>query len=83
MRYVMLVLGALFLAGTSALAHHSYGATYSTKKEIKLEGKLLTVLLSQPAFVRHRAGAGRGRRDAALVGRVERDVPAGEHRHHA
>ena len=48
MRYVLFVLGALAVAGTSALAHHSYGATYNTKKEIKLEGKLLQFSYRNP-----------------------------------
>ena len=41
MRHVILLLGAIFIAGTVASAHHSYGATYETKKEVKLEGKLV------------------------------------------
>ena len=41
MRHVILLLGAFFVAGTVASAHHSYGATYETKKEVKLEGKLV------------------------------------------
>ena len=41
MRHVILLLGAIFVAGTVASAHHSYGATYETKKEVKLEGKLV------------------------------------------
>ena len=41
MRHVILLLGAIVVAGTVASAHHSYGATYETKKEVKLEGKLV------------------------------------------
>jgi hypothetical protein len=52
MRYAILVFCAILVAGTSALAHHSYGATYNTKKEIKLEGRLLQFSYRNPhAFV--------------------------------
>ena len=40
MRHVILLLCAFMLVAGVAGAHHSYGATYETKKEIKLEGKL-------------------------------------------
>jgi hypothetical protein len=48
MRYITLLLCTLLITGTSALAHHSYGATYNTKKEIKLEGKLLQFSYRNP-----------------------------------
>ena len=48
MRYITLLLCTLLITGTSALAHHSYGATYNTKKEIKLEGKLVQFVYRNP-----------------------------------
>jgi hypothetical protein len=53
MRKVMFfVIAGAILAGTAAYAHHSYGATYDTSKEIKLEGKLVQFVFRNPhAFV--------------------------------
>jgi hypothetical protein len=42
-----LVAGVL-LVGTAADAHHSYGATYDTSREIKLEGKLVQFVYRNP-----------------------------------
>jgi len=42
------VLVCLLVAGTAAYAHHSYGATYDTSKEIKLEGKLVQFVYRNP-----------------------------------
>jgi Family of unknown function (DUF6152) len=43
---------ATFLAGAlaaaSAFAHHSLGATYEADKEVKLEGKIVQLLLRNP-----------------------------------
>jgi hypothetical protein len=39
---------AVMLAGTAAVAHHSYGATYDTSREIKLEGKILQFSYRNP-----------------------------------
>jgi len=51
-RIVLLVVTAALLAGTAAYAHHSYGATYDTSKEIKLQGKLVSFTFRNPhAFV--------------------------------
>src|SRR5215467_12664729 len=51
-RIVLLAISAAMLAGTAAYAHHSYGATYDTSKEIKLEGKLVQFVFRNPhAFV--------------------------------
>lgn len=51
-RIVLLAIAAAMLAGTAAYAHHSYGATYDTSKEIKLEGKLVQFVFRNPhAFV--------------------------------
>lgn len=49
MRGVFLsVVAAVLLTGAAAYAHHSYGATYDTSKEIKLEGKLVQFVYRNP-----------------------------------
>ena len=48
MRKVILLLCAFLTAGSVAWAHHSYGATYNSKKEIKLEGKLVQFVYRNP-----------------------------------
>src|SRR3954470_24759885 len=51
-RIVVLAIAVAMLAGTAAYAHHSYGATYDTTKEVKLEGKLVQFVFRNPhAFV--------------------------------
>src|SRR5437762_8788760 len=51
-RIVLLVIAATLLAGTAAYAHHSYGATYDTTKEVRLTGKLDQFTYRNPhAFV--------------------------------
>ena len=56
MRNVILLLFAFVLVGSGAMAHHSYGATYETKKEIKLEGKLVQFVYRNPhSFVHMQA----------------------------
>jgi hypothetical protein len=51
-KIMLLVIAAALLAGTAAYAHHSYGATYDTSKEIKLTGKLVQFVFRNPhAFV--------------------------------
>ena len=47
-RFPLLVLAATLAAGAAASAHHSYGATYDTSKEIKLEGKLVQFVYRNP-----------------------------------
>ena len=52
---ILLICGFLFVAGVAS-AHHSYGATYETKKEIKLEGKLVQFVYRNPhSFVHMQA----------------------------
>ncbi len=52
MRKIVLLLCGILVAGSVASAHHSYGATYDVKKEIKLEGKLAQFVYRNPhAFV--------------------------------
>ena len=54
-KLLFLVLAAAIAAG-SAYAHHSYGATYDVKKEVKLEGKLLQFVYRNPhAYVHMQA----------------------------
>ena len=49
MRTVLSVLiAAAVLAGSTAIAHHSYAATYDTSKDLKLEGKLLQFIYRNP-----------------------------------
>ena len=48
MRNVIVLLCAFVLVGSVARAHHSYGATYDVKKEIKLEGKLVQFVYRNP-----------------------------------
>jgi len=48
MRTVMLLLFGFTVAASAAWAHHSYGATYNTKQEIKLEGKLVQFVYRNP-----------------------------------
>jgi hypothetical protein len=48
MRKVILLLIGFVIAASGASAHHSYGATYNTKKEIKLEGKLVQFVYRNP-----------------------------------
>ena len=46
--FVVLVVAAALVAGTTAYAHHSYAATYDTSKQIKLEGKLVQFVYRNP-----------------------------------
>lgn len=48
MRTVMVLLFGFMVAASAAWAHHSYGATYNTKQEIKLEGKLVQFVYRNP-----------------------------------
>ena len=49
MRKTLLSLIAItLLAATAAYAHHSYGATYDTKQEVKLQGKLVQFVFRNP-----------------------------------
>ena len=51
-RVILLVIATAMLAGATAYAHHSYGATYDVSKEIKLQGKLVQFVFRNPhAFV--------------------------------
>jgi len=51
-KIVLMSLVAVLFAGTAIYAHHSYGATYDSSKEIKLQGKLVQFVFRNPhAFV--------------------------------
>ena len=51
-RIILLAVVGSMLAGTVAFAHHSYGATYDTSKEVRLQGKLVQFVFRNPhAFV--------------------------------
>jgi hypothetical protein len=45
--FLLVIAGAL-LAGTAAYAHHSFGATYNSKEQIKVEGKLVQFVFRNP-----------------------------------
>jgi hypothetical protein len=45
--FLSVVVG-LLLSVAGASAHHSYGATYDTSKEVKLEGKLVQFVYRNP-----------------------------------
>src|SRR5712691_2429337 len=51
-RYTLAAAAALLLA-TAAYAHHSLGATYDSNKELKLEGKIVEILLRNPHSFLH------------------------------
>jgi len=44
----LLGLAGLLMFGVGAYAHHSLGATYESDKEVKLEGKIVQLLLRNP-----------------------------------
>ena len=50
MKYRMIVLGlaAALLFGTSAYAHHSFGATYNGNETVTLDGKLVQFVFRNP-----------------------------------
>jgi hypothetical protein len=45
---ILLTMGAVLLCGVALSAHHSLSATYYPDKEVKLEGKILDLLLRNP-----------------------------------
>jgi hypothetical protein len=61
-RLILLAIAAALLAGMTAYAHHSVGATYDGKKEVKLEGKLVQFLYRNPhSFVHLEAPDAKGK----------------------
>jgi len=47
-RVLLLLVVAVLVLGTAAYAHHSFGATYNGKEEIKVEGKLVQFVFRNP-----------------------------------
>ena len=43
-----LVLAGMAISAVTASAHHSFGATYDMKTEVRMEGKVIQVLLRNP-----------------------------------
>ena len=61
MRTVLLMAAAALVAVSSASAHHSFGATYDTGKQIKLDGKIVQFVYRNPhSFVHVEAPDGEG-----------------------
>jgi hypothetical protein len=48
MRTLLVIASAIFVAVTTASAHHSFGATYEVNKQIKLEGKIAQFVYRNP-----------------------------------
>jgi len=53
MKRNMLAASAALLLATVAYAHHSLGATYDSNKDLKLEGKIVEILLRNPHSFLH------------------------------
>jgi hypothetical protein len=47
-RVLLFLVVAALLCGSAAYAHHSFGATYNTKAEVKIEGKLMQFVFRNP-----------------------------------
>jgi hypothetical protein len=45
---LLFIIASTLLAATAAYAHHSYGATYDTKQEVRLQGKLVQFVFRNP-----------------------------------
>lgn len=61
LRMIALSLVAALMGGTAAYAHHSFAAVYNSKKEIKLEGKIVQLLYRNPhSYVQIEAADDRG-----------------------
>jgi hypothetical protein len=45
---LLFIIAITLLAATAAYAHHSYGATYDTKQEVRLQGKLVQFVFRNP-----------------------------------
>jgi hypothetical protein len=58
---VLTLVGILLTGGIVAYAHHSYGATYDTSKEVRLEGRLVQFVYRNPhSFVTIQAPDAKG-----------------------
>ena len=47
-RVLLFMAAAALLCATAAYAHHSFGAAYNSKAEIKIEGKLMQFVFRNP-----------------------------------
>ena len=47
-RLLYLATLAVFVGGTAASAHHSFGATYEVSKQVKVEGKIVQFVYRNP-----------------------------------
>ena len=47
-RVLLFMAAAALLCATAAYAHHSFGATYNSKAEVKIEGKLMQFVFRNP-----------------------------------
>lgn len=45
---ILLLAAGMLMSGIPAMAHHSFGATYSVEKEVTIEGKVVQVSLRSP-----------------------------------
>ena len=45
---LLFIITITLLAATAAYAHHSYGATYDTKQEVRVQGKLVQFVFRNP-----------------------------------
>jgi hypothetical protein len=60
-KVILLAVATAMLVATAAYAHHSYGATYDTSKEVRLQGKLVQFVFRNPhAFVHIQAADEKG-----------------------
>lgn len=47
-RVLLFLVVTTLVVGTAAYAHHSFGATYNSKEEVKIEGKLVQFVFRNP-----------------------------------
>src|SRR5436190_22154651 len=60
-RTMLLAMAGMAMSAFTASAHHSFDATYDMKTEVRMEGKLLQVLLRNPhSFLQFEAPDGAG-----------------------
>ena len=47
-RVLLFLVAAALLCGTAAYAHHSFGATYNSKTQVKIEGTIMQFVFRNP-----------------------------------
>ena len=72
-----LVVAVLF-AGSTAFAHHSFGATYEVSKQVKLDGKIVQFVYRNPHSFVHVEAPDADGKDAAVGRRVGRHRAAAD-----